>query len=228
MFLSPKAKHFLPNTPPLVSRTHAHAHAHAHAHQIAAARVYYPKPSHPPRTHHLSVSFVTHTHAHGGRIHQSKAGFPFASREKMGTPGYDYQRRYYQVRHKPLTVHKVEIKGNERTKAGLLAKVLEPVRFSSFVAGRTSLSRSPHKQKEERDECRIHPIPSHSPTKKINNLFGVLLIALSSSNPIRLRSGPRVPRACCLARWRREGTNGESVLTKTRDTSTLERSLLHT
>lgn len=46
----------------------------------------------------------------------------------MANPGYDYQRRYYQVRHKPLTVHSVEVKGNERTKAGLLAKVLGPVR----------------------------------------------------------------------------------------------------
>lgn len=46
----------------------------------------------------------------------------------MANPGYDYHRRYYQVRHKPLTVHSVEVKGNERTKAGLLAKVLEPVR----------------------------------------------------------------------------------------------------
>jgi hypothetical protein len=53
----------------------------------------------------------------------------------MANPGgYDYQRRYYQVCHKPLTVHSVEVKGNERTKAGLFAKVLEPVR-------RTCLSR---------------------------------------------------------------------------------------
>ena len=49
----------------------------------------------------------------------------------MAGPGYDYQRRYYQVRHKPLTVHSVEVKGNERTKAGLLANVLEPVRSRS-------------------------------------------------------------------------------------------------
>lgn len=48
----------------------------------------------------------------------------------MAKPGYDYQKRYYDVRHKPLTVHAVEVKGNERTKAGLLAKVLEPVRVT--------------------------------------------------------------------------------------------------
>jgi hypothetical protein len=53
----------------------------------------------------------------------------------MANPGgYDYQRRYYQVRHKPLSVHGVDIRGTNsdggamRTRAGLLAKVLEPVR----------------------------------------------------------------------------------------------------
>ena len=34
---------------------------------------------------------------------------------------------YLDVRHKPLTVHAVEVKGDERTRPGLFARVLAPV-----------------------------------------------------------------------------------------------------
>ena len=39
----------------------------------------------------------------------------------------DYQRMYFDVRHKPLTVNSVEVKGDERTRPGLFAKVLAPI-----------------------------------------------------------------------------------------------------
>ena len=42
-------------------------------------------------------------------------------------PPRDTQQMYLDVRHKPLTVHAVEVKGDERTRPGLFARVLAPV-----------------------------------------------------------------------------------------------------
>ena len=46
---------------------------------------------------------------------------------------YDYQERYRHVRQKPLSVYSVEVKGDERTRPGLFAKVLDPVYRASTL-----------------------------------------------------------------------------------------------
>ena len=46
---------------------------------------------------------------------------------------YDYQERYRHVRQKPLSVYSVEVKGDERTRPGLFARVLDPVYRASTL-----------------------------------------------------------------------------------------------
>ena len=50
-----------------------------------------------------------------------------------GSPPRDYQRLYFNVRHKPLVVHDVTVKGDDRTRPGLFDKVLAPIYRASSL-----------------------------------------------------------------------------------------------
>ena len=50
-----------------------------------------------------------------------------------GPPPRDYQQLYFNVRHKPLVVHDVTVKGDDRTRPGLFDKVLAPIYRASSL-----------------------------------------------------------------------------------------------
>ena len=60
-------------------------------------------------------------------LHARPLGSMATSPPGGGPPPRDYQQLYFNVRHKPLVVHDVTVKGDDRTRPGLFDKVLAPI-----------------------------------------------------------------------------------------------------